>query len=118
MISPRSCCLKTPKSLLTARTRIDTLANTLPVHWRRWATKTWRTTPKANRAGWKRDCQWKKMFPRRLVSLWHRLSRCQHSCACDPRMDFSLEQSGFDGRIILYQLPSFLGPHAEDGDAL
>ena len=29
-----------------ARTTIDTPANTLPVNWRRWVTRTWRTTPK------------------------------------------------------------------------
>ena len=44
----------------TARTIIDTPANTLPVNWRRWAIRMWRTIPKASRAGWKPDCQWKR----------------------------------------------------------
>jgi hypothetical protein len=48
------------------RTRIDTPANTLPVNWRRWATRTWRTIPKANRAGWKRGFRWRRLHKKSL----------------------------------------------------
>ena len=47
--------------IITVRTRIDTPANTPPVNWRPWATRTWRTIPKANRVGWKQGSRWRKL---------------------------------------------------------
>ena len=40
--------------------------NTLPVNWRRWATRMWRTIPKVNRAGWKRGFRWRKLLEESL----------------------------------------------------
>ena len=52
--SPLSCCpTRTQKSSHIGRTHIDMPANTPPVHWRPWGTRTWRTIQKASRAGWK-----------------------------------------------------------------
>ena len=31
------------------------------MNWRRWATRTWRTIPKANRGGWKQVFQWRRL---------------------------------------------------------
>jgi hypothetical protein len=81
------CPRRTRRSSPTAQTRIDTPANTLPVNWRRWATKTWRTIPKANRAGWKRGFPWRKLrreSVRKLSRFWciakKLLSHCLAEC--------------------------------------
>ena len=50
------------KSLPTARTRIDTPANTPPVNWRPWVTPMWRIIPRENRGGWKLDFQWRRLL--------------------------------------------------------
>src|ERR1017187_611652 len=49
------------RSSPTARTRIDTPANTPPVNWRLWATRTSRITPRASRDGWKRGFLWRRL---------------------------------------------------------
>src|ERR1700733_3143289 len=51
--SPCSCCpTRTLRSLRIVPTIIDTPTNTPPVNWRPWVTRTWRTTPMANRVRW------------------------------------------------------------------
>src|ERR1700739_796870 len=60
-LAPQLFPTKMLRSSPTVRTRIDMPANTLPVNWRRWATRTWRIIPKASRGGWK------QVFPGRRV---------------------------------------------------
>src|SRR5580704_4218368 len=49
--------------------------------------------------------------------LLHRLSRRQHSFACAPWVNFSLDHTRSDGRIVLHQLSGLLCAHAENGDS-
>src|SRR5579863_3271844 len=49
--------------------------------------------------------------------LLHRLSRRQHPFASAPWMDFSFEQTSFDGWIVLSQLSGLLCSHPENGDS-
>lgn len=64
---PHSCCpTRTLRLSAIARTRIDMPANTLPVNWRRWATRTWRTIPKASRGGWKQVFPWRRLHKKSL----------------------------------------------------
>src|ERR1700733_358619 len=49
--------------------------------------------------------------------LLHRLSRRQHSFACAPCVNFSLEQTSSDYRIVLRQLGRLICSHAENGDS-
>ena len=58
------------RSSPTARARIDTPANTPPVNWRPWATRTSRIIPRESRDGWKLVFQW-----RRLLSIAPRLRK-------------------------------------------
>src|ERR1035438_6940566 len=48
------------RSSHTARARIDTPANTPPVNWRLWATRTLRIILRASRGGWKPGFRWKR----------------------------------------------------------
>jgi hypothetical protein len=50
------------RSSPTARTRIDTPANTPPVNWRPWVTRTLGIILRANRAGWKQGTRWRKVL--------------------------------------------------------
>ena len=48
--------------------------------------------------------------------LLHRLARRQHPLTRAPRMDFRLEQTSFDSRIVLHQPGRLLRSHAENLD--
>src|SRR5580698_247379 len=50
------------RSLPTARTRIDTPANTPPVNWRPWATRTLGIILRVKRAGWKQGSRWRRVL--------------------------------------------------------
>jgi len=61
-LAPQLLPKRKRRSSPTARTIIDTPANTLPVNWRRWVTRTWRTILTVNRAGWKLGFRWKRLL--------------------------------------------------------
>jgi hypothetical protein len=65
-LAPELLPSKDAEIVTIARTRIDTPANTLQVNWRRWAPRTWRTIPKANRGGWKQVFPWRRLHKKSL----------------------------------------------------
>ena len=61
-LAPQLFPTKMLRSSPTVRTRIDMPANTLPVNWRRWATRTWRTILKESKGGWKLGFRWRRLL--------------------------------------------------------
>ena len=61
-LAPRLLPNKDAEIVTYCSTLLDMPVHTLPVSWRRWVTRTWRTIQRASRAGWKPGFPWRRLL--------------------------------------------------------